>query len=251
MSVKMVPRHTRINMIMHWFNAFCWLFLLATGLGLIKNENLQLFNGFWAETMRALFGGGANLLRVHESVGLIWAGGFLLYSLIFAKKHVLPFISEILKIDWRRDLLWLLKKGVLMTLGQKALNRLSALMLKKGFDAELAAPCIPNQGFYNVGQKLFAVPSLLGGAVIVVTGLIMFLSDSHITNTTIVQWAIFIHFVTVVLVLAGLLVHIYMAAIAAGERPAFISMFSGTVPEDYAKHHHRLWYDDIKKEAAP
>jgi formate dehydrogenase subunit gamma len=23
-------------------------------------------------------------------------------------------------------------------------------------------------------------------------------------------------------------------------------MFTGTVPEDYAEHHHKLWYDEIK-----
>jgi len=48
-------------------------------------------------------------------------------------------------------------------------------------------------------------------------------------------------------VFAGLLIHIYMASIAAGERPAFISMFTGTVPEDYARHHHRLWYEKVKE----
>jgi formate dehydrogenase subunit gamma len=49
-------------------------------------------------------------------------------------------------------------------------------------------------------------------------------------------------------VFAGLLIHVYMAAIAAGERPAFISMFTGKVPEDYARHHHRLWYEEKKKD---
>jgi formate dehydrogenase subunit gamma len=23
-------------------------------------------------------------------------------------------------------------------------------------------------------------------------------------------------------------------------------MFTGSVPEDYAEHHHKLWYDEIK-----
>jgi formate dehydrogenase subunit gamma len=93
---------------------------------------------------------------------------------------------------------------------------------------------------------MFAVPSVLGGVVIVITGIIMALSSVLMENTQIVQWAITLHFVTVGLVFAGLLIHIYMASIAAGERPAFISMFTGTVPEDYAKHHHRLWYNEVK-----
>jgi formate dehydrogenase subunit gamma len=35
-----------------------------------------------------------------------------------------------------------------------------------------------------------------------------------------------------------------MAAIAPEERPALKSMFTGSVPESYAKHHHKLWYED-------
>ena len=47
-------------------------------------------------------------------------------------------------------------------------------------------------------------------------------------------------------VFAGLLVHIYMAAIAKGMRPAFISMFTGYVPADYAASHHKHWFDSLK-----
>ena len=97
-----------------------------------------------------------------------------------------------------------------------------------------------------MGQKLFAVASVLGGIVIAATGLIMFLSNILLNNTAIVQWAIVIHFIAVGVVTGGLLVHIYMAAISRDERPAFFSMFTGTVPEDYAEHHHKLWYEEIK-----
>jgi formate dehydrogenase subunit gamma len=37
-----------------------------------------------------------------------------------------------------------------------------------------------------------------------------------------------------------------MASIATGELPALLSMFIGTVPEEYAEHHHKYWYDKIK-----
>jgi formate dehydrogenase subunit gamma len=44
-----------------------------------------------------------------------------------------------------------------------------------------------------------------------------------------------------------LILHIYMAAISKEERPAFFSMFTGKVPEEYARHHHQLWHDQIKE----
>ena len=106
-------------------------------------------------------------------------------------------------------------------------------------------PEIPDQGFYNVGQKFFAIPALFGGMIIAVTGWIMTFSMQDLTSVDTVQWSILIHFITVGLVFAGLLIHIYMAAIAKGELPALISMFTGKVPADYAKHHHRFWFEEV------
>jgi formate dehydrogenase subunit gamma len=229
-----IKRHDKINIFIHWFNAVCWIFLLVTGLGLIKNPDLQIFGGWWADLMRTVFGSGETLLAVHVIVGFIWSCGFLLYGALLFKKHVIPFVKEILTVSPSQDTMWLIKKGIYMTMGSRALKKL-------GFD-----PHLPDQGFYNVGQKLFAIPSLFGGIIIAVTGFIMVISDKWLTGTTIVQWAILIHFVTVLLVFAGLFIHVYMAGIAAGEKPAFISIFTGKVPEDYAEHHHKLWYDKIK-----
>ena len=176
----------------------------------------------------------------------MWAGVFLIYA-IFGIKQVGLFLKEIFSYSPVRDFMWLVKKGIQMTLGTRALKSLGKMLEKRGANPEIAAPRIPDQGFYNVGQKMFAVPSVLGGVVIAVTGIIMALSNVYFTNTAVVRWAILIHFVTAGLVFAGLLIHIYMASIAAGERPAFISMFTGNVPEEYAKHHHRLWYEEVKE----
>jgi formate dehydrogenase subunit gamma len=235
MSSKLIKRHTKVTIFMHWFNAFCWFFLLATGLGLIKNEDLQLMGGWWSNFMRSLFGSGETLLLAHEICGLIWVSVFLMYVIFGSRKYVIPFLKQIFTYSVSTDSKWLIKKNIQMTLGYKWLQRL-------GF-----SPKIPDQGFYNVGQKMFAVASVLGGIVIAVTGLIMFLSDILLSNTTLVQWAIVIHFVAVLMVTGGLLVHIYMAAISPDERPAFFSMFTGSVPEEYAEHHHKLWYDEIKE----
>jgi formate dehydrogenase subunit gamma len=245
MNGRMIKRHTKLSIFLHWFNAASWIFLLATGIGLIKNPDLQPVGMWWANLMWAIFGSGENLLMAHVIGGLLWAGVFLIYAII-GIKEVAHFLREIFSYSPVRDFMWLVKKGVQMTLGTRVLKKLGEVLEKRGASPEIAAPRIPDQGFYNVGQKMFAVPSVFGGIVIAVTGIIMALSNLYFTNTAIVRWAILIHFVTVGLVFAGLLIHIYMAAIAAGERPAFISMFTGSVPEDYARHHHRLWYEKVK-----
>jgi formate dehydrogenase subunit gamma len=242
----MIKRHTKLSIFLHWFNAASWMFLLATGIGLINNPDLQPVGMWWTNLMWGLFGSGENLLRAHVIGGIMWTGVFLIYA-IFGIKQVGLFLKEIFSYSPVRDFMWLVKKGIQMTLGTRALKSLGKMLEKRGANPEIAAPRIPDQGFYNVGQKMFAVPSVLGGVVIAVTGIIMALSNVYFTNTAVVRWAILIHFVTAGLVFAGLLIHIYMASIAAGERPAFISMFTGNVPEEYAKHHHRLWYEEVKE----
>ena len=236
MTKMMIIRHTKIAIFMHWFNAICWFFLSATGLGLIKNEYIDPIGEWWPDLMRNIFGGGEILLKAHVIIGFVWVVVFLVFSVVRLKKEVNSFFREIFSFTPARDILWLLKKGIQMTMGYKMLERF-------GFE-----PRLPEQGFYNVGQKLFAIPSIIGGIVIVVTGIIMYSSKYAIIDPGLVQWSILIHFVMAGFVFAGLLIHIYMAAIAAGELPALISMFTGNVPAEHAEHHHKLWYDEIKKD---
>jgi formate dehydrogenase subunit gamma len=231
----MIRRHSPAAIFFHWFNACCWFFLLATGLGLVNNDKLQPLGMWWVRFMGTLFGAPENLLLVHEVCGFIWAGVCLIYGVVLARRETIPFLRQIFTFSPRDDGRWLLKKGILMTMGDGVLRKL-------GLD-----PQLPDQGFYNVGQKLFAIPAVLGGVVIAVTGIIMACSK-FFDNTGPVQWAILLHFVAVGVVFAGLLVHVFMASIAKGEFPAFKSMFTGSVPEDFASHHNKLWYEEVMRQ---
>jgi formate dehydrogenase subunit gamma len=237
MGKMMIQRHTGVSIFMHWFNAVCWFFLLTTGVGLIENSDLDPIGGWWPDLIRGIFGGGGNLLLAHVICGFTWIAVFLVFAFVRSRKEVRFFIREIFTFSPVNDVLWFIKKGIQMTMGYKMLERL-------GFE-----PRIPDQGFYNLGQKLFAIPAILGGIVIATTGIVMYSSKFFMMDTLIVQWSILIHFVMVGVVFVGLLIHIYMAFMAAGELPALISMFTGTVSGDgeYAEHHHNLWYDGIKE----
>lgn len=231
----MHKRHDKSDIFIHWYNAVCWILLLFTGIGLIQHPAIDPFGSGYPEALRSMVGGGANLLLIHEGIGLAWIAGFIIY-LIINFKGAMFFLSEVFPVSIKRDMTWMFKKMVLMTLGPNVLK-------KMGMDPEL-----PDQGFYNMGQKAFAQASVVGGVVIAITGVIMFLSDRSFgaEATGVVSWSIFLHFIAVGLVFAGLLVHVYMAAISREERPGFKSMFTGVVPDDYAKHHHRLWWNKVK-----
>jgi len=234
MEQVMITRHSKFAIFMHWFNAVCWLFLLVTGLGLIDNAALSPVSTGWSPMMKELFNGGGNLLAAHITVGLTWSVMFLIFVISNPRKNFLQFVKEIFSLSITRDLTWLVKKGIIMIFGKKFLEN-------RNIDPEL-----PDQGFYNFGQKLFAIPSLLGGLLIIATGYLMMVSMWVDINSQLVQWSIFLHFLMVGLLVAGLIIHIYMAAIVAEEKPAFISMFTGKVPSDFAKHHNALWFQKLK-----
>lgn len=232
-------RHDRSDIFIHWFNAVCWFLLLVTGVGLIGNPAIDPVGSWYPDFIRSLVGGGANLLVIHLAIGFAWIIAFLGYLLINARGAAF-FLREVFLVSPGRDMTWISKKMVLMTLGPKPLTMVGM------------SPELPEQGFYNMGQKAFAQASVVGGIIIAVTGVIMFLSDIVFTagTTWIVSWSVTLHYIAVGLVFAGLLVHIYMAAISPEERPGFRSMFTGHVPEDYAKHHHGLWYKKMISEPA-
>ncbi|WFS62887.1 cytochrome b/b6 domain-containing protein [Pseudodesulfovibrio thermohalotolerans] len=238
MPDKTYKRHDRSDIFIHWFNAACWLLLLLTGVGLIQNPAIDPFGSGYPAWLRSVVGGGANLLTIHEGIGLVWVAGFVLYLLVNFRGAKF-FLAEIFAVSPARDMAWMFKKMILMTLGPKALKMVGA------------NPDLPDQGYYNMGQKAFAQASVVGGVVIAATGIIMYLSDRTFgaESTGMIGWAVTLHFIAVGLVFAGLLVHVYMAAISPDERPGFKSMFTGVVPGDYAKHHHRLWWEKVRTES--
>lgn len=245
MSSEMIKRHTKVGIFIHWFNAVCWFFLLFSGVGLIENPSLQPMGQWYPQMLRSLFGSGAGLLAWHWGVGLIWAGVWLLYVLVFSFKFVVPFLIDIFTMSPKRDIQWMVKKNFQMTLGYKNMAKLAA---KLGWDAR-----IPEQGYYNAGQKVAAQVIVLGGVALAATGVVMTMSKYFLEPSLVwlVQWSILIHYLAAGATLGLLLVHIYMAAISPDERPAFFSMFTGVVPAGYARHHHKLWYDKINSESHP
>lgn len=238
--MRMYKRHDRSDIFIHWFNAVCWLMLLVTGIGLISNPSLDPLGSGFPEMLRNVAGGGGNLLVVHEGIGVIWLLGFVGYLFINPRGSVF-FLREIFTVSPKRDMLWIFRKMILMTLGGKVLRSM-------GQPAEL-----PPQGYYNMGQKGFGQVSVVGSLIIAVTGVIMMLSDMYFAGdaatgavTVAIGWAVTLHYLAVGVVFAGLLVHVYMAAISPEERPGFRSMFIGSVPEEYARHHHPIWYERVK-----
>ena len=240
MNKTMIDRHTKSGIFIHWFNAISWLILLLTGIGLIQNPDLQPLGSWYPNALRAAFGGGG-LLIIHLVVAITWLLVWLVFIIANWSSHIQPFLAQVFTLKPGRDMEWMIKKNLQMTMGYKAM----ALFTKPlGL-----GPKIPEQEYYNAGQKVAAQVMILGALVLAVTGIMMLRGKYFMTipmaDIVWVQWAITIHYIAAGVTFGILLVHIFMAAIAKEERPAFWSMFSGKVPAEYAEHHHKLWYDEV------
>lgn len=225
MEQSTIKKHDVAIVLLHWFNASVWLVELMTGLALIVAPAYRVMPYWYLTMMAGASGSRANLLRVHVAAGLCWITVFLVYGVFgyhnYLRRQVL---KDEIGLD-NDDFRWLRLRILLL------LNR--------------TKEPLPPQGVYNAGQKLFALLVYATLPVIAITGVIM---SFHLFGTSVVAWAMLLHFVAVGMVVSGLMVHAYMGAVFPEERPAFFSMITGRVNELYAYKHHFKWWKQVKIE---
>lgn len=218
-----IKKHDVAIVLLHWFNATVWLAELLTGLALIVGSAYRVMPLWYTTMIARALGSRANVLRFHIAIGLTWIVVFVVYGVFgyrnYLRKEVVVNEMGLDKDDWQ----WL---------------RIRLLMILNRTKEEL-----PEQGSYNAGQKLFALLVYATLPLIAVTGIIM---SFHLFGTTIVAWAMLLHFVAVGMVVSGLMVHAYMGAVFPEERPAFFSMITGRVNELFAYKHHFKWWKQTK-----
>lgn len=223
LRAKKIKKHGLANIVTHWFNAFSWLLLLLTGLGILGNPNLKIMPQGYIDFMKNLFGGIGGLVETHKVFGMIWLFVIVYNVLLGMRKYFVPFARKRMLLT-SDDIQWLKLKGM-QIIGRKV--------------------TLPPQDAYNAGQKAYGYIVILGTVLIGTTGLIMTFSQIFpLEMRWIVQFARPIHFGAVGMVVAGLIVHVYMAAFFPEEKSAFFSMFDGNVDALHARLHHKKWYDD-------
>ena len=225
MAQKQIKKHHVAIILLHWFNAIVWGIEAATGAALITSQHFRFAPEWYIHMVSTFFGSRANLLHFHIAVGLAWIFVFLVYGIFGARTYLHREVLEKEVALDGDDFRWLW---------------IRTLRLLGRTDEEL-----PLQGSYNAGQKMFALAVYSLVPVIIVTGLIMVF---HLGSTELIRAAIVAHFAAVGLIVSGLMVHVYMAAVFPEEKPAFFSMFTGKVNALFAYHHHFKWWREYKEE---
>jgi formate dehydrogenase subunit gamma len=101
-------------------------------------------------------------------------------------------------------------------------------------------------GRYNAGEKSWFWLAMLGGIVVVVSGLIL---DFPIFGQTreLLEDAQTFHVISSIVILAASFGHIYMGTVAM--EGALETMTTGYCDANWAKEHHDEWYEEVKETA--
>ncbi len=180
MLQRQIKKHHVAIMLLHWFNAFVWLFELITGLALITSPLFRVVPEWYVSIVEGVFGSRANMLQFHIALGVAWIVVFLVYGVFgvrtYLSQEVLQKEIALDRDDWR----WLIVR-TLRILGRS--------------DEPL-----PPQGIYNAGQKLFAFVIYAMIPVVMLTGVVM---AFRLFSPAIVGWAVVLHFAAVGVVVSG------------------------------------------------
>lgn len=98
----------------------------------------------------------------------------------------------------------------------------------------------PESGRFNAGQKGIFWAVVIGGILMAVTGYLM-LTPFSVTGIGGMQIAHVVHAVLAMILIAIILAHIYIGTL--GMEGAFDAMGRGEVDENWAREHHRGWYE--------
>lgn len=211
---KKVRRFSKPIIIAHWTNAFAFFMLYLTG--------LPLYTEFF-DWLYVVFGGPAGARLVHRIAGVTFVIP-VLFVLLTDPKGFFHWIKQM--FTWKKhDFQFFLE-------------------FPKEFFGKHAN--VPKQDFYNAGEKINSLLTILTAIMLIGSGFIMWFPKFF--PSTMVMWAYPIHNLGFGLSAAVVVGHIYLSVGHPNSRPSMEGITKGNVDIEYAKEHHGRWYDELMEE---
>lgn len=208
-----VPRVERFNFtarFSHWVHTVTFLLCLFTGLALF------LDGGGW---LAGIFGGyiGANL--VHR-IAAVTMTIILIIGTVTGYKGVVVWVKDIMRFG-SNDIKFVL------------LFPLDFF----GFNVKM-----PPQTRFNGGEKGNSLITPTMVILLILSGYIMWFPSRFPVG--LIRIAYPIHDIAMVFATFMVCMHGYLGSFHPGSGESFWGMWKGTVREDWAKHHHSIWYEE-------
>jgi formate dehydrogenase subunit gamma len=105
---------------------------------------------------------------------------------------------------------------------------------------------VPAAGRFNAGQKQFFWIMFLGGLALLLSGLVLWFTDSLPWSLRWLRYlSVLVHVIAFLATVAGFIVHVYMGVFVVPGGTSAIT--TGQVSRAWARTHHRLWYEEQTK----
>ena len=206
-SRRTVRRFGFLERANHWMTATSFLMLALTGIVIAYGDTL--IRPFGEETLGDL---GWLATWGHAMFFPPFALGILVMILVWTRRN----------LPSRLDLEWLRRGG--------------------GFFSD--DPDNPPARKFNAGQKLIFWAAVLGGLVMIGTGVLL-LFPFWFVGLEGMSWAMLTHALVAVFLIAIFIGHIYIGTV--GMQDAFWAMWSGEVDRNWAHEHHALWLEELER----
>ena len=205
---RTITRWSLFERVIHWYTAILFIILGITGLSILFGRGVLI-----PVMGKEAFAAYANIAKpVHAWLAVPFIVGFVLM--------MIPWMKESLPKGY--DLTWLKMGGGYLDKSKH-----------------------PPAGFVNAGEKIWYWLLFFGGIVLIVSGFFLLFPNFGFDRAT-MQLAHVAHAISGVALIAFSLGHIYLGTL--GNEGSLEGMLTGEVDEAWAKAHHSVWYDDLKKQ---
>jgi formate dehydrogenase subunit gamma len=103
---------------------------------------------------------------------------------------------------------------------------------------------VPPAGRFNAGQKQFYWVMWVGTAGLLLSGLLMWFPESVPRSLAGLRaLAVIVHEVSALITIGAFIIHVYMGLLMVPG--GFTAIVHGSVPVQWARRHHRIWFDRV------
>ncbi len=204
-SGRTVKRFGLIERANHWMTSVSFILLAITGLAIAYGDTL--IRPFGDEFL--------------GTVGWISTWGHMMFFPSFALGVL------IMAVMW---------------IGRNLPSRLDIEWLRRGGGFFSDDPDNPPARKFNAGQKLIFWSAILGGLVMIVTGVLL-MFPFYFLDLEGMSWTMLTHAIVATLLIAVFIGHIYIGTV--GMQGAIDAMWGGDVDRNWAKEHHDLWLAEV------
>jgi formate dehydrogenase subunit gamma len=205
---RTITRWSMFERVMHWYTAILFIILAITGLSLLFGRTVLI--PVMGKEAFAAWAGFAK--PVHDWLAVPFIVGLVLM--------MVPWIKD--SLPKAHDWAWIKQGGGYLDKSKH-----------------------PPAGFVNAGEKIWFWFLFFGGIVLIWSGFYLLFPNFGWERST-MQLAHIAHAISGIALIAFSLGHIYLGTV--GNEGSLEGMVTGEVDEAWAKAHHNLWYDEVKKQ---